>query len=209
MPKQWVFIQYVTRPNKGQNEKYYQTEWAKEFNGMIEVKCASGRVDIMTDTYVYEVKAIHNWKSAVGQILAYSKELNRYPSICLYGEIPQKKTLKTIRNLANVFKITVHMKAWHKDPPVIKIPVPKEKQVRIWISKANHEMLSVIRDFNGYRSFDFLVCHILKPEYNRIIGTTITHIPKELDTDDLETIKDYAVQNDLTEADINYIRSRV
>jgi O-phosphoseryl-tRNA(Cys) synthetase len=59
--------------------------WARKLNGDTEVKCQSGRIDIMTDTQVVEVKHVNRWKNALGQALAYAVVTNLKPVVVLYG----------------------------------------------------------------------------------------------------------------------------
>lgn len=40
--------------------------------GLSEVKTSVGRIDLLTETEIIEVKRVSDWKSALGQILAYS-----------------------------------------------------------------------------------------------------------------------------------------
>lgn len=43
-----------------------------KLGGQIEVVTSVGRIDLLTDTEVIEVKEISDWKAALGQILTYS-----------------------------------------------------------------------------------------------------------------------------------------
>lgn len=43
-----------------------------QLNGLIEVGTLAGRIDLLTDTEIIEVKHVSEWKSAMGQVLAYS-----------------------------------------------------------------------------------------------------------------------------------------
>ena len=44
---------------------------AKDTSGRTEVICATGKIDILTDTEIIEVKRWCHWKHALGQLLAY------------------------------------------------------------------------------------------------------------------------------------------
>lgn len=87
-------ISYVTPNKKNRNntiskdrEKEIQIQLASALNGQREVKTLAGRIDILTSTEVIEVKAVSQWKSAIGQIVVYG---DYYPShtkrIHLFGE---------------------------------------------------------------------------------------------------------------------------
>jgi hypothetical protein len=56
-----------------------------EENVTTEYKCEVGIADIVTDTTVVEVKAIQNWKSAIGQAVVYASCLNKFPEVAFYG----------------------------------------------------------------------------------------------------------------------------
>ncbi|MBE9018895.1 hypothetical protein C7Y66_11005 [Chroococcidiopsis sp. CCALA 051] len=43
-----------------------------ELGGLVEVITPAGRIDLLTDTEIIEVKAVKDWKAALGQILVYS-----------------------------------------------------------------------------------------------------------------------------------------
>ena len=68
------------------SEKMIQEKLANLLNGETEVETPVGRVDILTPTEIIEVKIARQWKSALGQVLAYA---HYYPShqkrIHLYG----------------------------------------------------------------------------------------------------------------------------
>lgn len=61
---------------------------AKLKNATTEVICNAGKIDILTDTEIIEVKNVNKWKSAIGQVLVYGLY---YPSktkrIHLFGKI--------------------------------------------------------------------------------------------------------------------------
>jgi hypothetical protein len=53
-------------------EKEVQLELQLDEGGAMEVACEYGVVDLLTDDEVIEVKEVHLWKHALGQIMAYS-----------------------------------------------------------------------------------------------------------------------------------------
>jgi len=53
------------------NESIIRDNLAMSLDGQTEVYCRAGRIDILTDTEIIEVKEITSWKSAIGQVLAY------------------------------------------------------------------------------------------------------------------------------------------
>lgn len=52
----------------------------------VEVRCAHGRIDILTDAFVIEVKHCSEWKAALGQCLAYRESFPRHRvKMALFG----------------------------------------------------------------------------------------------------------------------------
>lgn len=72
---------------KLRTEKDIQDKLNMELNGEKEVCTPVGNIDILTMTELIEIKKTHSWKSALGQVLAYS---HFYPShkkrIHLFGK---------------------------------------------------------------------------------------------------------------------------
>jgi hypothetical protein len=52
-------------------EKEVRNRLAKEENGQIEIQTPIGFIDVLTDSEIIEVKDFKDWKSAIGQIMAY------------------------------------------------------------------------------------------------------------------------------------------
>jgi len=59
-------------PLNKQEEYYILNKLNQILNGQMEVNTICGRIDILTETEIIEVKEYKVWKSALGQILAYS-----------------------------------------------------------------------------------------------------------------------------------------
>lgn len=80
---QWLDLKMT----KKDEEKLVQRKLAAKLNAKTEIPTLVGCIDILTDAEIIEVKAVKNWKSAIGQILCYGKY---YPShskrIHLFGE---------------------------------------------------------------------------------------------------------------------------
>ena len=74
------------KPKRKHNESYYRDKLAKSLNGKTEVKVPTGRIDILTNNQIIEVKHIKKWKAALGQIIAYSSFYpNHQKRIHLFG----------------------------------------------------------------------------------------------------------------------------
>lgn len=80
-------IQSIPKPVKSKNpEKSLQERFVNRFYGRTEVVTPVGRIDILTDNHIFEIKNVRAWKSAVGQLLMYG---HYYPNhrkvIYLFG----------------------------------------------------------------------------------------------------------------------------
>jgi|LakMenE01Jun11ns_1017448.scaffolds.fasta_scaffold9660002_2 hypothetical protein len=85
----WIEVSALNR--KGDSfEKFHQNNLAKMLNGDVEVVTKTGRIDVLTDTEIIEVKDVQAWKSAIGQVLVYQLEFpDRQPRIHLFGKCSQ------------------------------------------------------------------------------------------------------------------------
>lgn len=59
---------------------------AERFNGQVEVMTKFGRCDIVTESSCIEVKYYKQWKSAIGQAVAYGIAENKKPVVALFGQ---------------------------------------------------------------------------------------------------------------------------
>lgn len=71
-------------------EKVYRANLHKLLGGEKDAVTPVGNVDLLTSTEVIEVKAAKDWRSGLGQVLAYSyffrRRPRRYPRLHLFGE---------------------------------------------------------------------------------------------------------------------------
>jgi hypothetical protein len=75
-----------TQQFKCLEEQVQYSLWQK-VGGQLEVLCDAGRIDLLTEEEVIEVKHIRNWKSALGQVLSYAHYFPAHrPRIHLFGE---------------------------------------------------------------------------------------------------------------------------
>jgi hypothetical protein len=76
--------------------------------GLAEVSTPAGRIDLLTESEIIEVKKINDWKAALGQILIYS---GFYPEhrkrIHLFGSRTELKKLADIEAACLSFNVTV------------------------------------------------------------------------------------------------------
>ena len=62
---------------------------AKELNGSREAPTKFGRVDVLSNGWIVEVKEFTDWKAGLGQILAYADEFpGRQKRLHLFGLSP-------------------------------------------------------------------------------------------------------------------------
>jgi hypothetical protein len=72
--------------NGAMRELAYQYLLAEKLSGSVEVETPVGRIDILSAEWIVEVKEFKAWKSALGQVLAYSTLVaERKAAIAVYG----------------------------------------------------------------------------------------------------------------------------
>jgi hypothetical protein len=93
--------------SEGFPEKLHQIQLCEQLGGEMEVSAAFGQIDILTDTELIEVKHYYQWKSAVGQLLAYSQSYpDRIKRLHLF-DVPNPRRLDPIRAFCDAFDIVV------------------------------------------------------------------------------------------------------
>ena len=76
--------------------------------GQSEVITSAGRIDLLTDTQIIEVKRVDEWKSALGQVLAYSAFFPSHQKrIHLFGTAMALKKLPDIESACLAFDVLV------------------------------------------------------------------------------------------------------
>jgi hypothetical protein len=88
-------------------ERHYRDDMLNELEGEAEVQTPAGRIDIMTADEIIEVKEIHQWKAALGQILAYSfYHEGKTCRLHLFGEA-DGETVRTIDSVCEKYNVRV------------------------------------------------------------------------------------------------------
>jgi hypothetical protein len=64
-------LEWLSRSTPFQREKGIQRRLAVKLNGETEVSTPVGSIDLVTSTEIIEIKNVNEWKSALGQVLAY------------------------------------------------------------------------------------------------------------------------------------------
>jgi len=104
-----VLIPFVTFSQVKQNEKYYQTEFAKVINGTTEVYLPDRtRVDIMTESHVFEVDFATKWAESIGQSLHYEGMTGKQAAVLLVMKgTSEERFLKRLMQVASKHGIEV------------------------------------------------------------------------------------------------------
>jgi len=88
-------------------ERYYQFDLQRKLGGTRELTVASGRIDLITSTHIYEVKIAKDWKHAIGQVLVYCTHFpDRQPVIALFGKVSHT-LVRTIDKACDIIGVEV------------------------------------------------------------------------------------------------------
>jgi predicted DNA-binding transcriptional regulator AlpA len=79
-----------------------------KLGGLTEVSTPAGRIDLLTDEEIIEIKRINDWKSALGQILVYSAFYPEHRKrIHLFGKCSELTKLPDIEAACLAFDVNV------------------------------------------------------------------------------------------------------
>lgn len=79
-------------------ERKIQKKLQKKLGGEVEVKTKVGKIDLLTDDLLIEIKEYDNWKCALGQLIAYSI-FHPEKEKCMYLFDVRDKDTKYIRKI--------------------------------------------------------------------------------------------------------------
>ncbi|MGL4620952.1 hypothetical protein [Chroococcidiopsis sp.] len=106
--KGWIDEKYSSTKQVLSFERKIRDRLHAQLGGLVEVVTPAGRIDLVTDTQIIEIKTVGDWKSALGQILAHS---GFYPEhqkrIHLFGSTFELKKLPDIEAACLSFDIKV------------------------------------------------------------------------------------------------------
>uniref|UniRef100_A0A6C0CBR9 KilA-N domain-containing protein n=1 Tax=viral metagenome TaxID=1070528 RepID=A0A6C0CBR9_9ZZZZ len=88
-------------------EKEIQATLHKKLGGEIEVKTIAGRIDLLTDKYLIEIKNYCDWKCAIGQLIAYSQNYEDRKKVMYLFDVPKKNIIDHITEICAKCDITV------------------------------------------------------------------------------------------------------
>lgn len=102
---EWIVLK---KANYGDTERRLRNRLHRKLGGLTEVATLSGRVDLLTETEIIEVKQIGGWKAALGQILIYSGFYHQHQKrLHLFGTAEELKALADIEAAVMSFGIKV------------------------------------------------------------------------------------------------------
>lgn len=71
------FMEWLSSPKTGTDEKAIQARLCEELGGHREVPHSVGFIDLLTDIELIEVKEVRRWMQGVGQLLVYGQDYPR------------------------------------------------------------------------------------------------------------------------------------
>lgn len=102
----------------GDTESQIRDRLQSQLGKLTEVKTPAGRIDLLTETEIIEVKWIGEWKSGLGQILVYSafypehkRRLHLFGSAKEEGQIPMLANSCLAFDVLVSFEIVVEVEA--------------------------------------------------------------------------------------------------
>ncbi|MBE9018894.1 hypothetical protein C7Y66_11000 [Chroococcidiopsis sp. CCALA 051] len=102
LPK-WVKVRSVNTIEKSICDRLHS-----ELGGLVEVATPAGRNDLLTNAEIIEIKAIKDWKAALGQILVYSGFYPQHQKrLHLFGSTKELKALPDIEAAVLSFAVKV------------------------------------------------------------------------------------------------------
>lgn len=84
-----------------------QQQFIKSYGGLVEVPTPVGRIDILTDHHLVEIKNANSWKSAVGQLLMYGHYYPNHQKVMYLFELSKHTDLDLIKYHCQDFFIDV------------------------------------------------------------------------------------------------------
>lgn len=100
LPENYTF-NHVTTFKK--IEKDWQVRLLSRMGGETEVSTPVGRIDLLTDRHVIEIKKADDWKAALGQVQAYSQFYPHHTKkICLFGLVKNRADIVYVCSLLDV-----------------------------------------------------------------------------------------------------------
>lgn len=96
------------KPFLRKTESDHKHDLWSQVGGVREVPTPFGNIDLLTDTVLYEVKLASNWKSALGQLLAYGEFYPRHTKVLVVFGCISFDT-ERIRTFLSKFDVKLHI----------------------------------------------------------------------------------------------------
>uniref|UniRef100_A0A6C0CBN0 KilA-N domain-containing protein n=1 Tax=viral metagenome TaxID=1070528 RepID=A0A6C0CBN0_9ZZZZ len=90
-------------------EKEVQKKLHAKYGGEIEAKTPAGRIDLLTDDYLIEIKKYDDWKCALGQLLSYSYDHNDKKLIMYLFDVPINNKIGMIKERCKKYNVYVRI----------------------------------------------------------------------------------------------------
>jgi hypothetical protein len=88
-------------------EKDIQQQLNLKLNGLLEVATPVGKIDILTDKLLIEIKKAKDWKAAIGQLLMYGHYYPKHQKLLYLFGLPKSFDLELVSYLCSDFNIDV------------------------------------------------------------------------------------------------------
>lgn len=100
LPENYAFVPATTFKKI---EKDWQIRLLSQLGGQTEVSTPVGRIDLLTEHHIIEIKKADDWKAALGQVQAYSQFYpNRTKRICLFGLVRNRADIVYVCSLLDI-----------------------------------------------------------------------------------------------------------
>jgi hypothetical protein len=100
--------QYVTFQEHNNPERQVCDCLKSQVGGVPEVTTPAGRIDLLTETEIIEIKRVSDWKAGLGQLLVYSGFFPEHRKrLHLFGSTQDEKQILTISTSCLTFNVLV------------------------------------------------------------------------------------------------------
>lgn len=160
-------IPFNAKTQKRTIEAVIQKKLAEQSGGQVEVPTESGRIDVLTSTEIIEIKRIDQWKSALGQVLAYGIF---YPShqkrLHLFGSYKNESYLDFIKETCKNFDVII---SWEDGGEGEETPLESEESNYVNKEAISIKNLSIV-DINYLEKKTVKIGGMLEVDTYRIGG---------------------------------------
>lgn len=105
--KQHVIYTKVNKVKPSTPEKDIQLKLHEVLSGLCEVVTPVGKIDILTDNLLIEIKKAKDWKTAVGQLLMYGNYYPKHIKVMYLFDLQKSCDITLIEKLCEIHNILV------------------------------------------------------------------------------------------------------